>query len=169
MGKCKIALNFLYMILIIGFIKKYIHNINKINRYKGGRTMKNLQIAVYLLIILFAITAIVYAADDPGIKGELREGIGSAMNEHIKQNTVDNRYVIYDAVAGELKRLKFDKLHKGIVKKGDLYVSCADFIDTEGNKYDIDFLVGNTGKGQTTLESVVHSINGKKRAYHVED
>jgi hypothetical protein len=131
--------------------------------------MKTLRISVSLLIIFFAVTAVAYAADDPGIKGELRESISSAMNEHIKQNSVDNRYVIYDAVAGELKRLEFDKLHKGIVKKGDFYVSCADFIDSEGNKYDIDFLVGDKGKGLITLESVVHSINGKKRAYHVEE
>ena len=131
--------------------------------------MKNLQITAAFLIIFIAVTAVAYAADDPGIKGELREGISSAMNEHIKQNSVDDLYVIYDAAAGELKRLEFDKLHKGIVKKGDFYVSCADFIDSEGNKYDIDFLVGDTGKGPITLESVVHSINGKKRAYHVED
>ena len=131
--------------------------------------MKYLHITVYLLIIFFAVSAVAYAADDPGIKGKLREGISSAMNEHINQNTVDNRYVIYDAVAGKLKRLEFDKLHKGIVKKGDFYVSCADFIDSEGRKYDIDFLVGDTGKGLITLESVVHSINGKKRVYHVED
>ena len=131
--------------------------------------MKYLHITVYLLIIFFAVSAVVYAADDPGIKGKLREGISSAMNEHINQNTVDNRYVIYDAVAGKLKRLEFDKLHKGIVKKGDFYVSCADFIDSEGRKYDIDFLVGDTGKGLITLESVVHSINGRKRVYHVED
>jgi hypothetical protein len=131
--------------------------------------MRYFQISVSLLVVFFAVTVILYAADDPGIKGELRDGISSAMNEHIKENSVGNRYVIYDAVAGDLKRLEFDKLHKGIVKKGDFYVSCADFIDSEGNKYDIDFLVGDTGKGLITLESVVHSINGKKRAYHVED
>ncbi len=91
------------------------------------------------------------------------------MQEHIQQNTIDNHYVLYDAVTGELKRLEFDKLHSGIVKKGDFYVSCADFVDSKGNKYNLDFLVGKTEKGLVTLEIIVHSINGKKRKYHVED
>lgn len=49
--------------------------------------------------------------------------------ENIKQNSVDNKCIIYDAVAGELKKLEFDKLHRGIVKKVDFYVSCADFVE----------------------------------------
>ena len=124
-------------------------------------------IAVLLLFIAVSVTA--YAADDPGIKGKLRQDISNAMQAHIDQNSKDGRYIIYDAVAGDLKHLTFDKLHKGIIKKGDFYVSCADFVDSKGNKYDIDFLVGDTAKGLTTLEAVVHSINKKKRAYHVED
>ena len=37
--------------------------------------------------------------------------------------------------------LKLKKLHDGIVKKGDYYVSCADFEDANGNLVDMDFFV----------------------------
>jgi hypothetical protein len=124
---------------------------------------------LFIIPLLFLGISIAYAGDDPSIQGKLREDIGISMQEYIKKNTMNNDFIIYDAVDGQLKRLEFDKLHKGIVKKGDFYVSCADFVDKEGNKYDIDFLVGDTGKGLETLEAVVHSVNKKKRKYHVED
>ncbi len=132
--------------------------------------MKGHIIAGIALTILILVTAyIAHAGDDPSIRGRLRADITTTMQEFIEQNTVANRFIIYDAAAGELKRLKLDKLHNGIIKKGDFFVSCADFTDDTGNKYDIDFLVGNSGKGLIALEAVVHSKNSKKRVYHVED
>jgi hypothetical protein len=109
-----------------------------------------------------------FAGDDPSIKGQMRTGIQAAMNEHIKDNMVDGRYAIYDAEKGELKWLTLDKLHEGIVKKGDFYVSCADFVDAQGKKYDIDYLVAKEGSYRV-LEAVVHAEDGKKRKYHLED
>lgn len=69
--------------------------------------------------------------------------------------------MIYDAVAGNLKRLKLKKLHDGIVKKGALFVSCADFIDEQGKVYDLDMLVARTSGGYKVVESVVHNIEDK--------
>ncbi len=109
------------------------------------------------------------AGDDPSIKGKTRTSIQKAMNEHIEHNTVKDSYVIYDAVAGELKKLGFEALHKGIVKKGDFYVSCADFVDPQGKKYDIDFLVAQKKDSFRVLQALVHSIDGDKRAYHLEE
>jgi hypothetical protein len=59
--------------------------------------------------------------------------------ENIKQNSVDNKCIIYDAVAGELKKLEFDKLHRGIVKKGRFLCELCRFCRDEGNRYDIVF------------------------------
>jgi hypothetical protein len=98
----------------------------------------------------------------------MRVGIQAAMVEHIKHNSVDGRYAIYDAPKGELKWLTLDKLHEGIVKKGDFYVSCADFVDQQGKEYDIDFLVIQESRSYRVLESVVHAEDGKKRKYHLE-
>lgn len=131
--------------------------------------MKKQIITLIVTLLIPLLSVNVFAGDDPSIQGQLRTDIGKAMQRFIAQNSVDNRFIIYDAVSGELMLLEFEKLHAGIVKKGNFYVSCADFMDGKGNKYDLDFLVGDTGTELTTLEAIVHSINGKKRVYHLEN
>ena len=127
-----------------------------------------LVLTVSTYIILFAGFTSVWAGDDPSIKGNLREGIMSSMKSYIETNMINGTFYIYDAVEGDLKRLKFLKLHEGIVKKGDFYVSCADFLDERGQKVDLDFLVMPDGDSLKTVQAVVHSIDGKKRKYHLE-
>ena len=65
--------------------------------------------------------------------------------------------------------MDFKSLHTGIVKKGDFYVSCADFADNKGNLYDIDFLVGEKDEQFSVIQALVHSVNGNKRKYDVEN
>jgi hypothetical protein len=121
------------------------------------------------MIIIVGVSTAGFAGNDPSIRGQMRTGIQAAMNEHIKDNMVNGRYAIYDAKKGELKWLTLDKLHEGIVKKGDFYVSCADFVDAQGKKYDIDYLVAPKEGSYRVLEAVVHAKDGKKRKYHLED
>lgn len=121
-----------------------------------------------LFTILAAASNIVTAADDPSIKGDLRENIQQSMTDYIAQQTIEEHIYLYDAVKGALLRLKLDRLHGGIVKKGDFYVSCADFTDQNGNKVDIDFMVRQADNRLITTQALVHSVNGKKRKYHLE-
>lgn len=118
--------------------------------------------------IFLVSPAVVSAADDPSIKGSLRENIKSSMMLFIKNNMIDDTYILYDSVDGRLLNLKLDKLHEGIVKKREFYVSCADFYDTDGKKIDVDFLVIKDGEQIKTLQAVVHSVDGRKRQYHLE-
>lgn len=122
--------------------------------------------AIFGLSIL--ITTTVTAADDPSLIGELREDIKASMMSFIDSNMINDKYYIYDAVGGSLLDLKFAKLHEGIVKKGDFYDSCADFVDKNGTKVDLDFLVIKDGDNLKTIQAVVHSLDGKKRKYHLE-
>ena len=123
-------------------------------------------IAVALLLGLTATAA--RAADDPSIKGDLRTNVHEAMNQFVADQTVDGVVRLYDAVDGKLLSLESYELHSGIVKKGEFYVSCADFVDQDGRKIDVDFLVlPKNGKLQTT-QAIVHSVAGKKRKYHLE-
>lgn len=128
--------------------------------------MNSMKLLVALCIV--TIASVSFAADDPSIKGQLRLNIKTAMGNHISGNLVGGKYVIYDAVKGELKRLELKELHNGVVKKGDFYVSCADFVDSTGKLYDLDFLVSNDANGIRVIQSLVHSVEGKKRKYHVE-
>jgi hypothetical protein len=114
------------------------------------------------------MTQPVFAGDDPTIKGQQRLEIKTAMGVHISQASMEGKYVIFDANQGQLKQLVLKELHEGIVKKGDYYVSCADFVDKSGKLYDLDFLVTQTDGRYKVIQSLVHAVDGKKRPYHVE-
>lgn len=120
-----------------------------------------------LVSTLFAATT-AWAGDDPSIKGDLRSNIQASMNDFITGQSVDDTMLVYDAVDGKLLELSLDNLHSGIVKKGDFYVSCADFIDQDGREIDIDFMVREKNDTLITTQALVHSIDGEKRTYHLE-
>lgn len=122
---------------------------------------------ISFMAVLF-LSSNLMAADDPNIKGDLRQNVKKSMNQYISQNTSDASLWVYDAVDGQLLKLKFVALHEGIVKKGDFYVSCADFTDQKGRKIDIDFLVRPAGNQLIATQALVHAVDGKKRQYHLE-
>ncbi len=130
--------------------------------------MSKVKIVFFVLVTVLVIPFTAQAGDDLSIKGDLRSDIGASMNDFIQQQSIDGYMYVYDAVAGALLKLKLKKLHHGIVKKGDFYVSCADFLTHDGRKVDIDFLVRPTGEHFLTTQALVHSIEGKKRKYHLE-
>jgi hypothetical protein len=125
----------------------------------------SLTVFFYLFI---AATTVAFAADDPSIKDPMRTNIKASMMSFIESTMINNTYYLYDAVGGKILELKFAKLHEGVVKKGDFYVSCADFVDKKGTKVDLDFLVIKDGDNLQTIQAVVHSLDGKKRKYHLE-
>jgi hypothetical protein len=118
--------------------------------------------------LLLALAPPAAAADDPAIKGQLRTNIQSAMNGFVEEQTVDGVLRLYDPVDGRLLELKSYELHSGIVRKGDFYVSCADFVDAGGQKIDVDFLVIQDGDSLMVTQGIVHSVDGVKREYHLE-
>ena len=125
----------------------------------------------YLALIATLVVALapaVFGGDDPSIKGKLRTDIQQAMSDHIDANSVKSQYLIYDAIEGKLLRLAFKGLHKGIVKKAEFYVSCADFVDGSGKKFDLDFLVIDDGGKLKVTQGLVHAVDGEKRKYHLE-
>ncbi|MFC1749550.1 hypothetical protein ACFL2V_12165 [Pseudomonadota bacterium] len=124
--------------------------------------------ALGLLVVAGALSFNAMAANDPNIKGDLRTNIQHSMTQFIDQQSDDGSMFVYDAVKGKLLKLKLAELHEGIVKKGDFYVSCADFHDQAGRKIDIDFMVRPIGGDLITTQALVHSIDGKKRKYHLE-
>lgn len=129
---------------------------------------KSLFTRCMLLIAIAMLSHTVAAADDPSIKGSLRSGVQQSMNNFINYQSDDGHMYIYDNIDGKMLKLKLLELHSGIVKKGDFYVSCADFEDQSGRKIDVDFMVRNIDNQLATTQALVHSVNGKKRAYHLE-
>jgi hypothetical protein len=124
--------------------------------------------AMACIVLLALIASSAEAGNDASIKGDLRTDIHQAMDAFVADQTIDGRLNLYDPVDGKLLSLGSYELHSGIVKKGDFYVSCADFQDQDGRKIDVDFLVlPNRGQLQVT-QGIVHSVAGKKRKYHLE-
>ena len=127
--------------------------------------MKSITVALFFLA--FTLTA--FAADDPSIKGDTRRAVQAAMQEHIGQNTVNGHYILYDTVTDDVLKLKLAKLHDGIVKKADYYVSCADFHDRDGTYFDLDFMVIEKDGKFRALQGIVHKVGDVKRKYHLEN
>lgn len=124
--------------------------------------------AIASIMLLALIAGSAQAGNDASIKGDLRTNIHKAMDAFVAHQRIDGRLNLYDPVDGKLLSLGSYELHSGIVKKGDFYVSCADFQNQEGRVIDVDFLVlPNHGQLQVT-QGIVHSVEGKKRKYHLE-
>ena len=123
-----------------------------------------------LLLVCLALLAApaAQAADDPSIKGQLRTDIHEAMQEFLADRTDDGTYRHYDAADDRLLHLKDANLHEGIVKKGDFYVSCADFTDQDGRKIDVDVLAFDFGGKIRAVQGFVHKVDGDKRPYDLE-
>lgn len=122
----------------------------------------------FVTILFFAASNMLLAADDPSITGKPRTETQKVMSEHIEQNMLGDEYIIYDDITGELMMLEFKELHSGIVKKGNFYVSCADFVDAQGNKYDLDFFVAENKGNYIVYDAIVHKVNGDKRPYNLD-
>ncbi|MCG8591118.1 MAG: hypothetical protein MJE66_17640, partial [Proteobacteria bacterium] len=121
------------------------------------RARRWIALAGAMALACVAFTA--QAADDPSIRGDERTGIHKAMRDFIAdQQGGGDTWLHYDPVNGQLLRLRLKELHDGIVKKGDFFVSCADFVDPQGTKVDLDFLVLPTPDGYRVNQAIVHKV-----------
>lgn len=111
--------------------------------------------------LLTLVTGLSFAGNDPSIKGAERMSVATAMKSHIDYHIIDGKYLIYDAASNVMRSLTFATLHDGIVKKGDFYVSCADFLDDKGNKLDLDFLIVKQDEDYKFVQSLVHKVGDR--------
>lgn len=128
-----------------------------------------LRTLAFLLASIAFLAPAVFAADDPSIRGELRTDIQDAMKDYLADQMLEGTFRLYDPVEGKLLRLEAPRVHAGIVKKGDYYVSCADFTDQDGRSIDVDFLVLDFGHEIRAVQGLVHKVDGEKRPYHLEN
>lgn len=123
------------------------------------------------LAMVFTVATAAVAAE--GMMGMMAKGAEaqkarSAMNAFIRQHTVDGNFYYYDPIDSKLLSLKFDDLHKDVMKEGKFLMACSDFHDQNGRKYDIDFLAVPSGKSVVVTQPVLHAIDGKERPHHLE-
>ena len=77
-----------------------------------------------------------------------------------------------DPVERKTLNLKLEKVHDERLSQvgPNLYFACADFVEKDGTKYDIDvFMTGKTKDDLKETEVSVHKVNGKERYTWYED
>ena len=126
---------------------------------------RTLALAILTVGLLFPWANSASAGDDPSIKGELRANIQQAINGFVAERTVDGEFLLYDPVTNKVLRLTDADIHKGIVRKGDFYVSCAGFKDQKGRKIGVDIMVIADDDNLRASQAIVHKIEGAKRPY----
>ncbi len=102
------------------------------------------------------------ASQDPD---QANTHVQAAMQDYIESHTIDGVTHYYDAVEGRMLNLTYDYLHDGVKKKGQYYVSCADFKDQFGRTLDLDYFVIEADGSYRVTQGLLHKIDGEKRKY----
>jgi cytochrome c556 len=116
---------------------------------------EGMQMRYVLFVVLFLITLVGACSSEAG--GVDKEAAQEAMRTYIdaKMAKGGGPYDIQGTKA------EFDYIHSGVKKKGDFYVSCADF-KAGGDVYDIDYYVKSDGEKYVVVKELFHKKNGKK-------
>lgn len=103
-----------------------------------------------------------------------KQDVQGTMKSYVQDLTKTEGFmpVVYKGKVIKLTVAKSDKypdgFHSGVKSKNNLFVSCADFVDDKGNKYDVDFLVSKQDNKYQVVQPIVHSINGEKSPYDLD-
>jgi hypothetical protein len=103
-------------------------------------------------------------------KAELAAAITGWVEKEAASN--DGWFKVEDPVAHKALQLKLQKVHEDRLSqvKPDVYFACADFVEKDGTKYDIDvFMEGKAKEDLRETEVSVHKVNGKERYTWVEE
>ncbi len=105
-----------------------------------------------------------------GIATSHRDAIQKAMKNYIERVSDDNgngKFPVFDPSKRTIVQLKFDYLHDSVEVVGrdnPYFVTCADFVDSKGVRYDLDFLVS---KNHEVVAVLIHAVNGHKTPYAI--
>lgn len=126
-------------------------------------------------LILLTMPATGAANDSSTIDDELAKQIRASARTYIDEHIVGRVYWFYDAVSHDMLKLVYKRLHPDVLKKGDFYVVCADFVShgdvldkQKMSTLDIDFLVVKGEHGFHTTQAIVHKIDGLIHSYDLE-
>jgi hypothetical protein len=100
--------------------------------------------------------------------GLTKTELGAAIKAWVEKESAPNDgwLKVQDPVAQKTLQLKLEKVHDDRLSQvaPDVYFACADFVEKDGTKYDIDiFMQGKTKDDLQNTEVTVHKVNGKER------
>ena len=101
------------------------------------------------------------------------EEVAMFLEGHLAETTKasDGLLTVHDAKAEIDRRLRLDKIHRERLAKTAeaTYFVCADFKDTDGTVFDLDFWVEQGSNGLQVAETMIHKEEGEPRyTWHQE-
>ncbi|MCF6158018.1 MAG: hypothetical protein E3K32_05475 [wastewater metagenome] len=96
------------------------------------------------------------------------EDVAGVAEEYVQENSGDGIFRFYDEKTDTWLNLSLVKIHRDKLAqtKDDEYFVCADFRETDGTLYDLDFFVGGETRDELEVneDSVsIHKVNGNER------
>lgn len=97
----------------------------------------------------------------------IKEDVAKFAEEYVRNNSKDGVFKYHDKNTGKDLELTLDRVHRERLSptKTDEYFVCADFKGKDGNRYDLDFFVQGTDKGNLRVDKTsisVHKVNGNE-------
>ena len=101
------------------------------------------------------------------------EEVAMFLEGHLAETTKasDGLLTVHDEKAEIERKLRLDKIHRERLAKTAeaTYFVCADFKDTAGTVFDLDFWVKQGGDGLEVAETMIHKEEGKPRYTWYQD
>ena len=99
---------------------------------------------------------------DTNIKGQIKKDIKKTVQGYIHYNSQDGSYVLVNDLQGITQKLQLVQLYQSISRSKGAYVNRADFIDTRGHHYTLEFLIakGDQGLYLEKINVYPYSYNG---------
>ena len=109
-----------------------------------------------------------FAGDDSSIPSSEKDKIKNTMVNYIKGNSTSNgNFLILDSQTKKTKYLRFDKVHKGVLRHHDGFLACVDMLEGD-TVVDVDFVVSKDGAEYQVSKIAIHKVGGVKRKRHLD-
>lgn len=114
------------------------------------------RIALFAALFFLAAGNIAPASATEKLNQQHKVELQVALMEYIDANSVDGKFVYFDARTQEMVALFPANLHPMIVPTASVYFLCADFRDAKGYKVDVDFVATRSEDGFIVFQTMVN-------------
>ena len=103
-----------------------------------------------------------------GISASEKGKVIAAMVDYIKSNsTVTRNLLVMDPKANRTLKLKFGKVHEGVMRHQDGFVACVDMMSGE-TLVDLDFVVSKEDEEYRVSKIAIHKVGDETRKGHLD-
>ena len=111
---------------------------------------------LFVALFFFAAGTITSASAAEKLNQQHKVELQVALMEYIDANSVDGKFVYFDARTQQVVELFLANLHPMIVPTSSVYFLCADFRDAKGYKVDVDFVATRSEDGFIVFQTMVN-------------